>query len=82
MNIFNTFGSKEKVKNININESLDLKNINIEEYDRIKGSLLGFFVGDALGVPVEFVGRETLKSNPINDMEEYGTHYQAKGTWS
>ena len=82
MNIFNAFGSKEKGKNINANESLDSKDINIEEYDRIKGSLWGFFVGDALGVPVEFVGRETLKTNPINDMEEYGTHHQAKGTWS
>ena len=23
-----------------------------------------------------------MKNNPITDMEEYGTHYQPKGTWS
>lgn len=54
----------------------------IDENDQIRGSLYGFFVGDALGVPVEFIGRSTLKSNPISDMEEYGTHHQPKGTWS
>lgn len=52
------------------------------DIEQIKGSLYGFFVGDALGVPVEFIGRETLKNNPITDMEEYGTHNQPKGTWS
>lgn len=40
----------------------------------IKGALFGFFVGDALGVPVEFVNRESLRKNKIKDMEEYGTH--------
>ena len=52
------------------------------DIEQIKGSLYGFFVGDALGVPVEFIGRETLKNKPITDMEEYGTHNQPKGTWS
>ena len=54
----------------------------IDENEQIRGSLYGFFVGDALGVPVEFVGRTSLKNNPIKDMEEYGTHNQPKGTWS
>lgn len=45
-------------------------------------SLIGFAIGDAIGVPVEFLSRETLKNNPITDMEEYGTHNQPKGTWS
>ena len=45
-------------------------------------SLIGFAIGDAVGVPVEFTSRETLKVNPTTDMEEYGTHYQPKGTWS
>lgn len=48
----------------------------------IRSSIYGFIIGDALGVPVEFLNRETLKSNPIKDMEEYGTHNQPKGTWS
>lgn len=45
-------------------------------------SLIGFAIGDAIGVPIEFTSRETLKINPTVDMEEYGTHYQPKGTWS
>ena len=35
----------------------------ISEKDRIKGALFGFFVGDALGVPVEFINREELRKN-------------------
>ena len=54
----------------------------LDETEQIRGSLYGFFVGDASGVPVEFVGRTTLKNNPIKGMEEYGTHNQPKGTWS
>ena len=50
--------------------------------DRIKGSLYGFFVGDALGVPVEFSSRDELKINPVKDMIDFGTHNQPKGTWS
>ena len=34
------------------------RNNKIEEKERIKGSLFGFFVGDALGVPVEFINRD------------------------
>ena len=48
----------------------------------IKASLYGFFIGDALGVPVEFMDRSSLKQNRVIDMREYGTHYQPKGTWS
>ncbi len=59
------------------------KNLNkIEEKDRIKGSLFGFFVGDALGVPVEFIKRNELKKNKVTKMLEYGTHNQEMGTWS
>ena len=54
----------------------------IEENERINGSLFGFFVGDALGVPVEFVGRDELKKNKVTKMLEYGTHNQPIGTWS
>ena len=48
------------------------KNNNIEESERIKGSLFGFFVGDALGVPVEFMSRDILKKNKVKKMLEYG----------
>ena len=58
------------------------KNKKVEEKDRIKGSLFGFFVGDALGVPVEFIERDELKKNKVTKMLEYGTHNQEAGTWS
>lgn len=50
--------------------------------DIILGAVMGHVVGDALGVPVEFISRDKLKNNPVCDMLEFGTHYQPKGTWS
>jgi ADP-ribosylglycohydrolase len=50
--------------------------------DKILGGIIGFCVGDALGVPVEFINRESLKQNPVTDMRGYGTHNQPPGTWS
>ena len=44
--------------------------------------LLGIAVGDALGVPVEFMSRSTLAKNPVKGMVGYGTHNQPPGTWS
>ena len=43
---------------------------------------MGLCVGDALGVPVEFVDRTTLRDNPVKEMRSYGTHNQPAGTWS
>ena len=54
----------------------------IDDYNRIKASFFGFFVGDALGVPVEFQSRKSLKNNRVESMLEFGTHYQPVGTWS
>lgn len=44
--------------------------------------LLGLAVGDALGVPVEFMSRESLRQNPVKGMQGFGTHSQPAGTWS
>lgn len=44
--------------------------------------LVGLAVGDALGVPVEFMGRETIAKDPVKGMRGYGTHNQPPGTWS
>jgi len=49
---------------------------------KIKSMLLGFAVADALGVPVEFKSRESLKKNPVVDMQGFGTYNQPAGTWS
>lgn len=44
--------------------------------------IMGLVVGDALGVPVEFNDRKSLKDNPVTTMREYGTYSQPAGTWS
>ena len=62
------------------NKSSNINSISTDEL--VKAGLYGFFIGDALGVPVEFINRESLKKKKITDMEEYGTHNQPKGTWS
>lgn len=48
----------------------------------LKSAILGLAVGDALGVPVEFMSREALQKNPVKILQEFGTHKQPKGTWS
>ena len=49
---------------------------------QIRSGIYGVCVGDALGVPVEFRGRERLKLNPVTGMMGGGTHGQPEGTWS
>ena len=44
--------------------------------------VMGLCVADALGVPVEFMDRDTLLNNPVVDMRAYGTYNQPAGTWS
>jgi ADP-ribosylglycohydrolase len=50
--------------------------------DRASGALWGALVGDALGVPVEFMSRERIQQSPVTGMRGYGTHNQPPGTWS
>ncbi|WP_428230988.1 ADP-ribosylglycohydrolase family protein [Flavobacterium sp.] len=50
--------------------------------NKIESGLFGLAIGDALGVPVEFYSRNSLKQNPVSEMIGYGTHYQPLGTWS
>jgi ADP-ribosylglycohydrolase len=49
---------------------------------KVKSLLFGVAVGDALGVPVEFISREKLRGTPLKDMIGYGTHNVPPGTWS
>ncbi len=55
---------------------------NIDRRERILGGLWGSLVGDALGVPVEFMSRIAVQANPVTGMRGYGTHGQPAGTWS
>lgn len=48
----------------------------------VKDGIIGFAIGDALGVPVEFLPREILTMDPVLDMQSNGTHKQPAGTWS
>lgn len=65
-------------------ESIELieVEINNQYYSKMFGGLFGFFVGDALGVPVEFSTRDERKIDPIKEMRAYGTYHQPFGTWS
>ena len=47
-----------------------------------EGAILGFVVGDALGVPAEFMSREELAADPVVGMRSDGAHRQRAGTWS
>lgn len=44
--------------------------------------ILGLAIGDAMGVPIEFVKREKLLNNPVTEMKGFGSHNVPKGTWS
>lgn len=44
--------------------------------------MLGLVIGDALGVPAEFMHREVLKKKPITGMVSGGVWRQPAGTWS
>jgi ADP-ribosyl-[dinitrogen reductase] hydrolase len=47
-----------------------------------KDILLGTAIGDALGVPVEFMSRQAVLQNPVTGMVGYGTHNKPAGTFS
>ena len=46
-----------------------------------KDGIIGFAIGDAMGVPVEFTNREKLMRNPITSMVGFMGHNVPKGTW-
>lgn len=48
----------------------------------VKNTIYGFAVADALGVPVEFLSREELATNPVTDYRSFGSHRVPAGTWS
>jgi ADP-ribosyl-[dinitrogen reductase] hydrolase len=51
--------------------------------EKIKAALFGLAVGDALGVPIEFMSREYLKARPLVEMIGYGTYKnEPPGTFS
>ena len=53
-----------------------------DKVNEIKSGIIGFIVGDALGVPLEFVKRERLQKNKVTKMLGYGSHAVPRGSWS
>lgn len=51
-------------------------------HDMTRAAILGFAVGDALGVPAEFMDRAQLDRRPVTEMMGGGAHGQPAGTWS
>ena len=49
---------------------------------KIVDSILGFAIGDAMGVHNKLKNREELIENPVVKMEGYGTYAFPAGTWS
>ena len=49
---------------------------------QVVSGILGSVIGDALGVPGEFLSREELMEEPIVTMTSGGVHDQRIGTWS
>lgn len=49
---------------------------------KLKSVLLGVAVGDAVGVPFEFLTRDYMLKKPATDMVGYGTYDQPPGTFS
>ena len=63
-----------------MDSNLESAILNLES--RLLGGPWGAIIGDALGVPVEFVSRENVRKNPITGMRGYGTFNLPPGSWS
>lgn len=88
LNIIDRFDDKEKIEKIIFvcfdDENFKIyKNMLKSDFEYwLKSGLFGLAVGDALGVPVEFLSRDDLRENPVTEMLGFGTHHQPIGTWS
>lgn len=50
--------------------------------EKFKAVIVGHAIGDAIGVPVEFVSRKELKLHPVTTMTGHGTYPMPRGAWS
>nr|WP_262562332.1 ADP-ribosylglycohydrolase family protein [Acaryochloris sp. CCMEE 5410] len=49
---------------------------------KVLSGLMGLCIGDALGVPVEFLSREELMESPVTDLDSRNEWREPPGTWS
>ena len=40
---------------------------------KVYDGIIGLAMGDAIGVPVEFINRQEIAENPVVSMREFGT---------
>lgn len=50
--------------------------------ERVSGGLFGVVVGDALGLPIQFEARETVRKHPVTGMQGFGAFNLPVGSWS
>lgn len=51
-------------------------------FSKVCGALFGVCAGDSLGLPIQFLSREEVRSNPVTGMRGHGTFGLPPGTWS
>ena len=51
------------------------------DFNKLKNGIMGFIIGDAMGVPLEFKKREMFKNNKVTDMIS-NDRIGVKGVWS
>ena len=49
---------------------------------KVLDGVIGFAIGDAMGVPIEFSNREKCLVNPLTEMIGFGSHQVPAGSWS
>lgn len=69
-------------KRVNMQFGLHKRGRGVVMKDKIRNTLYGAIVGDALGVPEECKDRGYLKKNPVTDMIGCGAYNLPKGSWS
>ena len=78
---------EQYVDDILYNNAMDLIVKKQEETELIESNIwidgiMGVVVGDALGMPVQFLSREFVQAGPIVTMDGFGTYKKPPGTWS
>jgi ADP-ribosyl-[dinitrogen reductase] hydrolase len=54
----------------------------IPNIDQVKGLFFGLAIGDAMGVPAEFLSRAHLKANPVQSFQSKYFDDENRGIWS
>lgn len=80
-NNLNIIKENESIDKILKFSSISITNEYLLEQNNVLNSIIGFAVGDAFGVPVEFMERDKVKSLNLTTMIK-GVHNVEKGSWS